>query len=73
MYRVSLKDVGPDRVTKDVTAHVEYLVQAETYAIFNCSIILGYVDVSMIETGNGEYVVMHGGLPVGSFTITKLN
>lgn len=73
MYRVSLKDVGQDRVTKDVTAHVGTLLEAEFFADSLCCGILDGVDFAFRTCGDNEYGIEDGDIKYGSFTITKLS
>ena len=73
MYRISLKDVGVDRVTKDVIAHVSTLEYAEVHARNQLKLELGYSNFEMGGSGIGSYVVTHYGILVGSLTITELH
>lgn len=72
MYKISLKDVGPDRVTKDVMAHVDLVEEAEIYACSLIEGILNYTNFHTLPINETEYVIEHLDRAVGSFTITRL-
>lgn len=72
MYRIALKDVGMDRVTKDFTIPNSSLAFAELKALGLCRQYLLSSNVEIKAISEGEYVIYAGFHPVGSFTITKL-
>jgi len=73
MYKISLKDLGRNRVTKDVNASVDTIEEAEVYAIGICKAILGYTEFRLQDVRNADYVITKYDILVGSLTITKLS
>lgn len=72
MYRISLKDVGSARVTKDVICGAGHLQDAESRAVEVVGEILKGRDIDVHRLAKTEYNICDGHVFIGSFTITKL-
>jgi len=72
MYKVSLKDVGVDRVTKDWVLPVDTESEALILAEAECRKLLCRDGVLITTVGDGEYVATTTPVMLGSFTLEKL-
>ena len=72
MFNISLWRLGSDKVTKDVSANVSTLKEAEVVANNLCKEILDYSNYVIKNVSGRVYFVTRLGTLVGSFTITKL-
>lgn len=73
MFKISLKDVGPDRVTKDINTVAITLDSCLVVARKECDKILGYPNFNITSIDNLVYVLTNYHILVGSFTITNLH
>jgi len=71
MFKISFKDVGESRVTKDILTQAETLHKAEIVAVAKCTKILGRDDYALRRYPDNEYNLDVCGVLLGSFTIVK--
>ena len=72
MFRISLKNVGPDMINGDMTTEAKTNEYALYEAIKICNGLLGGGFVSLDTLDNSECAVMQNGSQVGSLTVTDL-
>jgi len=71
MFKISFKDVGENRVSKDVIVSSKTLHKAEIVAFAKCTKILGRDDFVLRRYPDNEYNLDVCGVLLGSFTIVK--
>jgi len=73
MFKMVIKDLGPDVVTKDVYVHAKTSTTAMSQARIEVKDILQYDDFEIKLLGLCVYVVTHYGVLVGSFILIRTN
>lgn len=71
MFKISLKDVGENRVTKDIISNVRTKACAVSVAYVECGRILNRADMRIEAGFDNEYNLLVGNTFLGSFTIVK--
>jgi len=73
MYKISLRNVGSDMVTRDETVYVDTFDEAMIFAKSLIQVILGYTDFTVLPMDEQAYSITHHETLVGSFSIVTLN
>lgn len=71
MYKVSLKNVGADMVTREVVFGCGMLSFAEFHTVDICKEVSGINDLELVLLSPVEYAVQSDGRTIGSVTIVK--
>lgn len=72
MYKIALKDVGENRVTKDITIDTNSINEVVVVAFAECKDIIGEGKGIYFSVVGEEINIKRGNVLVGSVTITKL-
>lgn len=73
MYKLSLKDLGPNRVSMEIHLEASTIQVAVIEALVICKVVLNRPNLEWMSAGDNEYVVNQYNIPVGSFTLTKVD
>jgi len=73
MFRISLKAVGAPLRTEDIVSEAGTIEYALRHACQVCRRVLRDRLFTVEHLADNEYVLTDGGVPLGSFTITKVD
>lgn len=72
MFKITLKDIGTERVTKNLDCIAGILIDAEARAIEEASKVLGDREFSVNKVQDGQYIIREGDVLLGSFDIERI-